>query len=84
MAYDIWLSVLQVLLDKTLADRGKSRYWLARETGISEGNLRRIAKHETTSIEYDTLNRICRALKCQPGDLLAYLEDTEEEVEPSG
>ncbi len=64
---------MQRRLDDVLAEKGKSRYWLAKETGISEQNLRRLAKQETTGIDFDTLEKICEKLGCQPGDLLVYV-----------
>jgi putative transcriptional regulator len=55
-----------------LGDR--SRYWLARETGISEGNLRKLARGQTTSIKFENLEKICRALGCSPGDMLVLVD----------
>lgn len=67
-------TVLLRQLDSFLKEKGKTRYWLARKTGISEGNLGRFAKGITTSIEFDVLERICRELSCQPGDLLVFVD----------
>jgi putative transcriptional regulator len=72
-----WSQVLQTRLDELLGDR--SRYWLARETGISEGNLRKLARGQTTSIKFENLEKICKALGCMPGDLLVL---SQQEVEP--
>lgn len=62
-------------LDELLRDQRRSRYWLAQESGVSEGNLRRLARQETISIEFETLERICRALGCGTGDLLVIEDD---------
>jgi putative transcriptional regulator len=67
--------VLQRLLDEVIAEKGHTRYWLALRTGISQQNLGRIARGETTGIEFDLLERICEALECQPGDLLKHIKD---------
>jgi len=67
--------VLLRQLDHLLEKSKKTRYWLARQTGISEGNLRRLAKGETSAIEFETLEKICKELNCQPGDLLVFVED---------
>lgn len=64
-------------LDEILEKKGKTRYWLARKTGISEGNLRRMAKNETVRIDYKCLDRICSSLDCKPGDLLEIEEEKE-------
>lgn len=66
-------SVLRPCLEKLLGKR--SRYWLARQTGISEGNLRRFARGQTSSIKFDNLEKICRALGCTPGDMLVLTDD---------
>jgi putative transcriptional regulator len=60
-------------LDELLRER--SRYWLAHETGISEGNLGKLARQETSGIEFETLEKICRVLNCGPGDLLVLADD---------
>jgi putative transcriptional regulator len=71
--------VIKRLLDEALAAKGKTRYWLARRTGISEQNLGKIARGETTSVEFDTLGIICEKLECQPGDLLRYVREKSED-----
>jgi putative transcriptional regulator len=62
--------MIEFKLDEMLEAREKSAYWLARETGISESVLWRMRHGKTGGIQFDTLERICRALECQPGDLL--------------
>ena len=46
-------------------------YWLAKETGISHTTLWRLKKDKALGINFETLEKICEALKCQPGDILA-------------
>ena len=67
--------MLKRRLDEVLARKKKSRYWLAKQTGISQQNLGRIARGETTAIDFDILENICEKLDCQPGDLLVYIKD---------
>jgi putative transcriptional regulator len=57
-------------LDKLLAKQNRSFYWLAKETGVSHTTLWRLKKGKAVGITFETLERICRALKCQPGDVL--------------
>ena len=71
--HDIIALMIKRCLDELLQDR--SRYWLAQETGISEGNLGRLARQETSGIEFETLEKICRVLNCGPGDLLLLADD---------
>jgi putative transcriptional regulator len=57
-------------LDKLLAYQKRTFYWLAKETGVSHTTLWRLKKGKAVGINFDTLEKICRALKCQPGDVL--------------
>jgi putative transcriptional regulator len=68
--------MIQVRLKELLEARGKSRYWLAQETGIQFNTLTRIERAESSNrIELRVLDEICRALECQPGDLLIRIDD---------
>jgi putative transcriptional regulator len=62
--------VIESRLDGLLAERGRSFYWLAKETGISHTTLWRLKKGKALGINFVTLERICLALACQPGDVL--------------
>jgi putative transcriptional regulator len=62
--------MVAVLLDKLLEERGRTFYWLAKETGISHTTLWRLKKGKAQGINFGTLENICRALECQPGDVL--------------
>ena len=59
-----------IRLDELLEERGRSFYWLAKETGISHTTLWRLKKGKALGINFGTLEGICRALGCQPGDVL--------------
>lgn len=58
------------LLDAT----GKTQYWLSKQTGISANNISKIYNGETVNIRLDTINKLCVALNCKPGDL--FIMDT--------
>ena len=62
-------------LDKLLAKEKRSFYWLAKETGVSHTTLWRLKKGKAVGINFDTLEKICRALRCQPGDVLLISND---------
>jgi len=57
-------------LDKLLANEKRTFYWLAKETGVSHTTLWRLKKGKAVGINFETLEKICRALRCQPGDVL--------------
>ena len=62
-------------LDKLLAKEKRTFYWLAKETGVSHTTLWRLKKGKAVGINFDTLEKICRALRCQPGDVLLISND---------
>lgn len=67
-----------VLLDVMLARRKMKSRELAEKIGISEVNLSLLKSGKVKGIRFETLSRICAALECQPGDILAYEPDTSE------
>ena len=66
-------------LDRVMADRKMSLNQLAELVGISNVNLSNIKTGKISAIRFSTLNGICRALDCQPGDILEYVEDDGEQ-----
>ena len=66
-------------LDRVMADRKISLNQLADLVGISNVNLSNIKTGRICAIRFSTLNGICKALGCQPGDILEYIEDDGEE-----
>lgn len=64
-------------LDRMLAERKISSKELAGRVGISQVNMSRIKTGKVSAIRFSTLDAICRALDCQPGDVLGYMPDDE-------
>ncbi len=62
-------------LDRVMADRKISLNQLAEQVGISNVNLSNIKTGKISAIRFSTLDAICRALGCQPGDILEYRQD---------
>ena len=62
--------MIEIRVDELLEERGRTFYWLAKETGISHSTLWRLKKGKSVGINFATLERICRMLGCQPGDVL--------------
>lgn len=50
---------------------GRTFYWLAKQTNISYTTLWRLKKGKALGINFDTLEKLCRTLRCQPGDVLS-------------
>lgn len=61
-----------VRLDRVMADRKISLTDLANEVGITMANLSLLKNEKVRAIRFSTLEALCRALDCQPGDLLEY------------
>jgi len=69
--------MIEVRLKQLLEKRGRTRYWLAKESGINYDTLARIETAEHFNrIELRVLDGICRALECQPGDILVWVDDS--------
>ena len=64
-------------LDVMMAMRKKSLTELAGEIDLTLANLSILKNNKAKAIRLSTLNEICKALDCQPGDLLQYVEDGE-------
>ena len=67
--------MIEIRVDALLAERGRTYYWLAKETGISHSTLWRLKKGKSVGINFATLEGICRMLTCQPGDVLGLVAD---------
>jgi putative transcriptional regulator len=66
--------VIEVRLKQILEERGRTRYWLAKESGIDYDTISRIVVAESSNrIELRVLDAICTALECQPGELLVWV-----------
>ena len=64
-------AMIRVQIDQLLKARGRTFYWLAKETGVSHTTLWRLKKDKAQGITFNTLEAICRTLKCHPGDVLS-------------
>ncbi|HEV7645481.1 MAG TPA: helix-turn-helix domain-containing protein [Pyrinomonadaceae bacterium] len=62
--------IIEVRIDALLAARGRTFYWLSKQTGISHTTLWRLKKGKALGINFETMKKICQALECQPGDVL--------------
>ncbi|WP_071430290.1 helix-turn-helix domain-containing protein [Angelakisella massiliensis] len=68
---------IQVNLDVMMAKRKISAGELADRVGITPANLSILKNNKAKAIRFSTLEAICEALDCQPGDILEYTPDTE-------
>ena len=66
-------------IDVMLAKRKMSVTELSERVGITMANISILKTGKAKAIKLSTLNSICKALNCQPGDILEYVEDEDNE-----
>ena len=65
---------MKVILKETLEKQGKSQYWLAKETGISQSTLSNLCANKTSKIDFLVLQKICNAFDCDVTDIISVKE----------
>ena len=71
---------IKVNLDVLMAQKKKGLTELAKEVDITLANLSTLKNNKAKAVRFSTLESICKALDCQPGDILIY-EDEEDNDE---
>ena len=66
-------------LDVMMAKRKIGLTELSKEVDITMANLSILKNNKAKAVRFSTLNAICKALNCQPGDILEYVEDDSDE-----
>ena len=67
--------MIRINLDVILARRKLSLTELSERVGITLANLSVLKTGKAKAVRFSTLDALCRALGCQPGDILEYTED---------
>ncbi len=70
--------MINVRLDYVLLDRRMKLKDLAEATGLAVNNLSILKTNKARAMRFSTLNSLCKALKCAPGDLIEYVPDKNE------
>ncbi|MGB2806128.1 MAG: helix-turn-helix transcriptional regulator [Sedimentisphaerales bacterium] len=70
--------MINVRLDYVLLDRRMKLKDLAEATGLAVNNLSILKTNKARAIRFSTLNQLCKALNCTPGDLIEYIPDEDE------
>ena len=68
---------INVNLDLMLVKRKMKLIDLAKKVGITIANLSILKQNKARAIRFSTLDALCQALECQPGDILEYVEEKE-------
>ncbi|MFQ9707012.1 MAG: helix-turn-helix domain-containing protein [Limosilactobacillus pontis] len=66
--------MIRVNLDVVLSERKMTSKELAQQISITPANLSILKTGKARGIRFETLDKICRVLNCQPGDILEYRE----------
>ena len=65
-------------IEDLLAEKGKTRYWLAKQIGMSHQNVTKMVRNQAKGIRLETLEALCQVLDCTPNDLFViYWEEPE-------
>ncbi|MCM1125642.1 MAG: helix-turn-helix transcriptional regulator [Lachnospiraceae bacterium] len=72
---------IRINLDVEMAKQKKGLTELANDVDITLANLSILKNNKAKAVRFSTLNAICKALHCQPGDILEYVEEAEDEKE---
>ena len=67
--------MINVLLDYVLLDRRMKLKDLAEATSLAVNNLSILKTNKARAIRFSTLNQLCKALNCTPGDLIEFVPD---------
>jgi len=67
--------MIRVQIDLLLKEQKQSFYWLAKETGVGHTTLWRLRQDTAQGMTFNTLEKICRTLRCQPGAVLRLGRD---------
>ncbi len=60
---------------RLLEERGKTKYWLYKQLGMSYQNFNKMVNNQTKSIRYENIETMCLLLNCTPNDLFVITED---------
>ncbi len=63
---------------KLLEEKGKTKYWLYKQLGMSYQNFNKMVNNETKSIQYEMVDAMCNIFNCTPNELLIFVDDNED------
>jgi len=63
---------------KLLKERGKTKYWLYKQLGMSYQNFNKMINNETKSIQYENIDAMCQLFECTPNDLFVFVDEVKD------
>lgn len=73
---------IRINLDRMMLERRVTLTDLAKRVDLTLANLSILKTNKARAVRFSTLDALCRELKCQPGDLLEFVEGPPEPVPP--
>lgn len=72
----IGVFMIRLRVDAILSEQGRSKYWLCKNLGMCYRNFSNLINNETTSIRYETMERLCKILDVTVQELFEEVPDT--------
>lgn len=79
--YAMNIGMIETRIDELSRARGHSLYWLAKEAQVAYTTLWKLKTGDTQGISFAVLDRICKVLNCEPGDVLARVKDRRKDTQ---
>lgn len=67
--------MLKLNVIELLNEKGKTKYWLYKQLGMSYQNFNKMINNETLSIKYENIEAMCLILECTPNDLFIFTDE---------
>ena len=69
--------MIKLNIQTLLEQKGKSKYWLYNQMGMSYQNFNNMVSNKTKGIKFETIETLCLILECAPGELFSLIIDEE-------
>jgi len=76
--------MIEIQLERLLNERGLTAYALAKQAGLHQSVIAKFRHNQAKAVRLDVLEKICNALGCEPGDLLARKTDKKSKTSGKG
>ena len=67
--------MLRLRAVELLNEKGKTKYWLYKQLGMSYQNFSKMINNETKSIRYENIETMCVLFECTPNELFEFIEE---------